>query len=227
MTSLIHQLGLPPTLSFHDVYSLTDPSLLSFLPRPAHALLLVFPVTSTYETFRRTEDAPLPVYTGSGPAEPVVWFKQTIRNACGLIGLLHAVCNGAARDMVVPGSDLDELLKKAVGLGPEERAELLYQSQALEAAHADAARKGDSVAPGAEEKVDLHFVAFVKDKEGEVWELDGRRKGPIRRGKIGEGEDVLSEKGLEVGVGRFLKREQESGKGEVRFSVVMLGPSLD
>ncbi|KIX04395.1 uncharacterized protein Z518_05263 [Rhinocladiella mackenziei CBS 650.93] len=227
MTNLVHELGLSPTLQFHDVYSLTEPNLLDFLPRPALALLLVFPVTQTYETFRRNEDAPLSEYTGFGPQEPVVWFKQTIRNACGLIGLLHSVTNGGARDHIVPGSDLDELLQQAIPLGPEQRADLLYNSQALEAAHATAAAKGDSTAPDAETSVDLHFVAFVKDRNGDLWELDGRRKGPLKRGRLGPEDDVLSEKGQEMGVQAFLKREEEAGGGELRFSVVMLGPSFE
>src|SRR5882757_4941351 len=116
MTSLVHELGLSPNLSFHDVYSLTEPSLLAFLPRPAVALLLVFPVTQTYEKFREQEDAPREDYTGSGPQEEVVWFKQTIRNACGLIGLLHSITNGPARNQIVEGSDLDQLLKQAIPL---------------------------------------------------------------------------------------------------------------
>ena len=127
----------------------------------------------------------------------------------------------------MPGSDLDGLLNEAMELGPEERAELLYRSEALESAHAEAAKKGDSAAPDAEASVDLHFVAFVKEKDGSLWELDGRRKGPLKRGVLGEGEDVLSEKGLELGVQAFLKREAEAGGGELRFSVVMLGPSFE
>ena len=226
MTSLVHTLGLSPTLSFQDVYSLTDPSLLSFLPRPAATLLLVFPVTRTYETFRQTEDSSLPEYTGSGPSEPVIWFKQTIRNACGLIGLLHAVSNGPARDMVVEGSDLDTLLKQAIPLKPVERAELLYQSKTLEAAHADAATRGDTKAPDAEEATELHYVCFVKVGD-ELWEMDGRRKGPLKRGVLGPDEDVLSDRGLELGVKSFLKREEEAGGGELRFSCVALGPSMD
>ena len=227
MTSLVHSLGIPTHLAFHDVYSLTEPSLLSFLPRPALALLLVFPVTKTYETFRMQEDSSLPEYAGSGPNEPVIWFKQTIRNACGLIGLLHSVCNGGAREAIKPGSDLDKLLQQAVPLQPSDRADLLYKSDALEAAHATAAAKGDTSAPEAETSVDLHFVAFVKDKEGTLWELDGRRRGPLARGKLGAEEDVLSEKGQELGVQAFLRREEEAGGGELRFSVVMLGPSLE
>lgn len=97
MTNLLHQIGLSQDLAMHDVYSLTDPELLAFIPRPAYALLLVFPVSAAYESSRLAEDVTLPEYNGKGEGEPVVWFKQTIRNACGLMGLLHAVANGPAR----------------------------------------------------------------------------------------------------------------------------------
>lgn len=227
MTRLAHELGLSSSLQFHEVYSLTEPSLLEFLPRPAHALLLVFPITDTYEKFRTQEDSSRPDYSGSGSEEPVVWFKQTIRNACGLIGLLHAITNGEAREQIQAGSDLEQLLKQALPLDPVQRAELLYQSRSLEAAHATAAATGDSTAPDASAAIDLHFVAFIKDQENNLWELDGRRKGPLNRGKLDAESDVLSEQGQDLGVRAFLKREEEAGGGELRFSVIMLGPSMD
>lgn len=100
MTTLLHSLGVSKSLGMHDVYSITEPELLSFIPRPAYALLLVFPVSAAYESFRMAEDATVPEYQGKGEGEPVVWFRQTIRNACGLMGLLHAVANGPARDNI-------------------------------------------------------------------------------------------------------------------------------
>ncbi|GLA83079.1 ubiquitinyl hydrolase 1 [Aspergillus tubingensis] len=229
MTHLVRQLGLSPTLGFTDVWSIDSPDLLAFIPRPSYALLLVFPVSAAYEATRRTEDAPLPEYTGSGANEPVMWFKQTIRNACGLIGLLHAVSNGTPRKHITPGSDLDNLLKEAEGLGPIQRADLLYESKALESAHADAAKLGDTDAPAAEDSVDLHFVAFVKGEDGTLWELDGRRKGPLVRGVLGKEEDALSERALQLGVRRFLEVEKGSGSGEgdLRFSLVSLGEVFD
>lgn len=227
MSHLIHQLGLPATLGFSDVFSIDEPDLLAFVPRPSHALLLVFPVSSTYEASRIEEDSSLPEYSGSGPAEPVTWFKQTIRNACGLIGLLHAVANGEPRKQVLAGSDLEGLLREAEPLKPVERAELLYESKALESAHADAAKRGDTEAPEAEDSVDLHFVAFVKGADGRLWELDGRRKGPLERGVLGEDEDALSEKALDLGVRRFLKTEAAGGNPDLRFSLVSLGPVFD
>ncbi|KAF2396732.1 cysteine proteinase [Trichodelitschia bisporula] len=226
MTSLIHKLGLSPTLSFHDVFSIDEPDLLAIVPRPAHALLLIFPVSSVYEAHRAAEDGPKGEYEGAGEGEPVVWFRQTIGNACGLIGLLHAVCNGGARGEIVPGSDLDNLLAEAIPLNPTNRAELLYNSPALEAAHADAAAGGDTSAPAADERVDLHFVTFVKGADGAMWELDGRRKGPLQRGVLDADEDVLSERALGMGVRRFIEREGEAG-GDLRFSLIVLGPSMD
>jgi len=100
LTALVHKLGISQALAFHDVFSLDDPSLLAFVPRPALALLLVFPVSAAYESHRLAEDALLDEYQGKGEAEPVVWVKQTIRNACGLMGVLHGVLNGEGRGFI-------------------------------------------------------------------------------------------------------------------------------
>jgi len=100
MSALVHKLGLSTALSFHDVFSIEDPDLLAFVPRPASALLLVFPVSRSYELFRIQEDEKKAEYEGKGSDEPVLWYKQTIRNACGLIGLLHAISNGNSRGFI-------------------------------------------------------------------------------------------------------------------------------
>lgn len=82
---------------------------------------------------------------------------------------------------------------------------------------------GDTAAPDAQDDVDLHYVCFVKDTRGGIWELDGRRKGPIKRGDLEENEDVLSTKALSLGPLKFLEREG----GDLRFSAVALAGSLD
>ncbi|KAG9202973.1 ubiquitinyl hydrolase 1 [Epicoccum nigrum] len=227
MSSLVHKLGLSEKLAFHDVFSIDEPELLAFVPRPAHALLLVFPVSETYEKFRREEDKDKPEYAGSGAGEEVIWYKQTIGNACGLIGLLHGVSNGSARANIQPNSDLAKLVHDAIPLNPAARADLLYESEALESAHQSAAGGGDTSAPDAEDNIDLHYVCFVKSQDNNLWELDGRRKGPLNRGKLSADEDVLSEKALDLGVRSFLKRESEAGGGDLRFSLITLAESLD
>ncbi|KAJ5745675.1 Ubiquitin carboxyl-terminal hydrolase isozyme L3 [Penicillium odoratum] len=219
MNDLVHNLGFSQDRGFSDVYSINDADLLGFVPRPSYALLLVFPVTPAYEEHRKKEDATLQEYTGHGPSERVMWFKQTIRNSCGLIALLHAVANGDARTHVEEDSDLDKLLRQAQDLEPSRRADLLYDSKVLESAHANAANLGGTDAPQADDDVDLHFVAFVK-ADGQLWELDGRRKGPLARGPLKDDEDALSETALNLGVRKFIARGME--EGELRFSLVSL-----
>lgn len=226
MTALVHKLGLSDKLAFHDVFSIDDPELLAFVPRPAHALLLVFPVSQTYEKFRIQEDKDRPEYQGHGPDEEVIWYKQTIGNACGLIGLLHAVSNGSARTHIQADSNLAKLVQNAIPLKPAQRADLLYDSEALESAHQSAASGGDTAAPQADSDVDLHYVCFIKSDKNHLWELDGRRKGPLNRGALASEEDLLSDKALDLGVRSFLKREAEAGGGELRFSLITLAESF-
>lgn len=120
-------------------------------------------------------------------------------------------------------STLATLLSKATPLGPEERSQLLETDAALADAHKEAASQGDTAAPGAEDDVDLHYVCFVKGEDGTMWELDGRRKGPLNRGSLEANEDVLSEKALTLGPLKFLEREGN----DMRFSCVALAGSLD
>jgi len=90
-TQLIHTLGVP--LEFCDVFSIDEPELLGMIPRPVFALVLVFPTTETHKKQSALEEASREEYTGCGDGEDVIWFKQTIYNACGLFAILHAVSN--------------------------------------------------------------------------------------------------------------------------------------
>lgn len=123
-----------------------------------------------------------------------------------------------------PDSALDKLLKEALPLDPAARSRLLETSQDLARAHHTAASQGDTVAPQATDDVDLHYVCFVKGDDGKtLWELDGRRKGPLARGELAADEDVLSEKALLLGPRRFV----EAGGQDIRFNAVVLAPALD
>lgn len=139
-----------------------------------------------------------------------------------MMGLLHAAANGPARGFITESSELDRLVKTAIPLKPEERSRLLEKSESLAQAHKSVAEKGDTVAPEATDDVDLHYVTFVKTEDGNLWELDGRRKGPILRGNVGS-EDVLGPNALALGPLKFLEREG----GDLRFSCVALAGSLD
>lgn len=230
MNQLSRDLGLDTTaLSFHDIYSLTDPDLLAFIPRPVHALLVIIPLTPTWAASRTAEDANKSEYTGRGASEPVMWFKQTIGNACGSIGLVHCLLNSvAAAQHIRAGSALDNIRAQALPKGMWERAKVLEDSDEFEQAHREAAKLGDTAEPTpvSREHSGQHFVAFVKAGDGHLWELEGDRKGPLDRGLLGEDEDVLSPKALELGLGKLMRVEMENG-GDLRFSAIALAPTLD
>ncbi|KZN83462.1 Ubiquitin carboxyl-terminal hydrolase isozyme L3 [Penicillium chrysogenum] len=157
--------------------------MLSWIPRPVNALILLCD-KPIYLAARSRVEHSIPEYLGSGADEPVLWMKQTIGHACGLMALLHVVTNLENGKYVLAGSELEKIVKRAVGLGPVERARLLYDSRFLEEAHMDAASEGSSIVPLPQEECGFHFIAFVK-KDGKVWELNGGMNGPLLRGKQG------------------------------------------
>lgn len=217
---LVQKLGASPDLGFYDVYSL-DPEMLSLIPRPVYALLFICP-GPVYHAARDEEDAQMKPYEGTGEDDSVVWMKQTIHESCGLMGLLHAVFNSEAQAHIKPGSDLEKLLKEARPLGPKPRADLIYNSQALEDAHAAAAQLGDTSAPPLGEDASGHYIAFAKGAGGRLWELNGGMKGPVLRGQLAEDEDALSEKALQLGVRSFLEKAGDHKTDS--FSIVALAP---
>ncbi|KAF2455014.1 hypothetical protein BDY21DRAFT_387166 [Lineolata rhizophorae] len=215
-TDLIHKLGASPTLGFRDVLTLDEPEL---LPRPALALILIFPTLEAYESQKEKEEALYEECAGSAREEEVVWFEQTINNACGLYAILHAVCNGDARNFIHTGSFLATLLETC--LTPRERALALESSGELESAYATAAKQGDSAVPAnAEDEVDFHFVCFAKSsKNSHMYELDGDRKGPVDKGALlGSNDDIFTEGVLGI-VREYIQRE---GGESSNFSLMAL-----
>jgi len=227
MNDLANRLGVSRELAFYDVYSLDEPSLIAMLPRPVFALLTTIPMTEAWKEHRDAEDVGLQWYEGAGIEEPVVWFRQTIIHGCGLIGLLHCVSNGIPAEMITPGSQLSAFLDKAVPLHLDDRAELLKEAHQLYEASEAAALKGDTppLKLGLTQKVPHHFVAFVKGRDGHLWELEGNRKGPQDRGDLGEG-DAFSPKALQLGIKRLMDI-QRSGSQDMRFSCIALAPRTD
>ncbi|OIW33196.1 ubiquitin carboxyl-terminal hydrolase, family 1 [Coniochaeta ligniaria NRRL 30616] len=211
---LLRMLGVSSRLQFEDVFSLDEPD---FLPHPALAAVLVFPADDVLKADAASERE---AYAGSGADEPVVWFRQTIQNACGLYAILHGVCNGEAVRYIEPDGVLARLLKASTNLPPEGRARVLEESAELEKAHATVALKGDSAVPeSAEAEVEFHYICYVMSaKDGHVFELDGDRKGPIDTGLVlSEGEDVLCEK-----VVGLIRKYADEADGNLNFSLLAL-----
>lgn len=212
MNQFLCQLGLLPTWQFGDVYGL-DPDLLSMVPRPVSAVLLLFPVTEKYESFRLEEEAKIKIQ-GQQVSPAVYFMKQTIGNACGTIGLIHAVANNQEHLEFEPNSALKKFLEESSKMNPEEKAVFLEKDESIRVTHESSAQEGQSEAPSIDEKVDLHFIAFV-NVGGHLHELDGRKPFPIVHGKTSE--DTFLEDAIEV-CKVFMARDPQ----ELRFTVVAL-----
>jgi ubiquitin carboxyl-terminal hydrolase L3 len=93
-TDLIHDLGVSAALKFQDVFSFDEPA---FFPHPAIALILIYPTSKDYEAQNAKLDEGIEERATTKAEDDVIWFKQSIHNACGLYAILHAICNGEAR----------------------------------------------------------------------------------------------------------------------------------
>uniref|UniRef100_A0A803VZE4 Ubiquitin carboxyl-terminal hydrolase n=1 Tax=Ficedula albicollis TaxID=59894 RepID=A0A803VZE4_FICAL len=196
LVQFLKQLGIHPDWQFVDVYGM-EPELLSMVPRPVCAVLLLFPITEKYETFRTEEEERIKA-KGQDVKSSVYFMKQTINNACGTIGLIHAIANNRDKMNFETNSSLKKFLEDSLSMTPEERAKYLETYEA----------------PSIDEKVDLHFIALV-NVGGHLYELDGRKPFPINHGETSD--DSFLEDAIEV-CKKFMERDPE----ELRFNAIAL-----
>lgn len=201
-----------------DVYGLDD-ALLAMVPQPVLAVILLFPLTESSEA-QRLQEIEHAASKGSDGAESSVYYmKQTIGNACGTIALLHSIGSNLDRLEVRKGSFLDGFLSATRDMSPVERGSYLEnppeQAISIDSIHENAAREGVTSAPSADEQINLHFVAFVQH-DGKLYELDGRRAGPICH------SSSCSKKTFLTDVARVIQTEYIEKSDAVNFSVMAL-----
>lgn len=173
MNQFLWGLGVSPDEGeCFDVYGL-DEELLEMVPKPVLAVLFLYPITPKSEEERIQQDSSV-----KESSDGVYFMKQTVGNACGTIGLLHAVGNITSEIKLVEGSYLDKFFKSTANMDPSERAVFLENDREMEVAHSVAATGGDTEAS---DNVDTHFICFTC-VNGQLFELDGRRAGPILHG---------------------------------------------
>jgi ubiquitin carboxyl-terminal hydrolase L3 len=83
--------------------------------------------------------------------------------------------------------------------------------------HSSAAIEGDTRPPGADEAVDLHFVAFV-ECGGKLWELDGRKTAPVEHGATSK-ETFLKDAAQAI---RKEFVQSETAEGSINFNLLAL-----
>ncbi|KAI9305989.1 hypothetical protein BJ944DRAFT_160737 [Cunninghamella echinulata] len=162
---IIHQLGVDSKCHYVDVL----------------AMIFLSPTSELYDQYRNQEDIRLNKLEQS-ISPNVIYFKQSIRNACGMIALLHSIANNEENEIIGPG-ELQTFLEQAQSMSPDERAEWLKQSNELRLLHETAARSGQTTIPQLGDQINFHYACFV-EVDDHLYELDGSRSLPINHGRV-------------------------------------------
>lgn len=192
----------------------------AMLPRPVYAILLLYPIKDVSEAHRHDEAKQ--IKQNGQIIDPQLYYtKQTIGNACGTIGILHAIANNSTlTGGTIP---LDEsswfarFITQTKTKSAEERATVLEADSDVEEAHVSVSNEGET---DADENTNNHFIAFV-NKGGYLYELDGRKEFPINHGLLRtlarDSEGDMVDATINI-VQKFMARDPE----ELRFTMVAL-----
>ena len=226
LNKYISKFGFDTSLyEFVDVFS-TESWALEMIPQPVAAVMVLYPITDNQEAWRAREETER-VKELDSISSKIWWQKQRIGNACGTIGLIHALANiPEGLRAVTYGSKEDCWLKTFFDKCPTEldghiKAEILESDTLLQALHEEASSdEANQTNRGTiDDDVDTHFIALVH-VDGGLYELDGRKGGPIRHGDTNE-MDLLSD-ACKV-VEKFMSRDP----GDLRFTILALAPKYD
>lgn len=209
MSKYLWDLGVPKEWSVVDVIGF-DEDLLAFLPKPVAALIFLFPV----DEVKIPNDYPQAVTD----APNVYWMIQRIHNACGTIALIHSVANNTDVIKLTEGSKLKNLLDTTKDLSPEERASKLEGDDEFSKIHEGHAASGQT-APPENLEVDYHFISLVQ-KDGTLYELDGRKTGPVPHGPSSP-ESFLSD------ASAVIKKFMSQNPNCLRFTSVALAKNYE
>ena len=217
MNTYIQKMGVDTSkLQFCEVLSLDDWAL-DMVPRPVTAVLMVFPIKESSEAHKAAEAAKIAA-EGQVVSPNLRYIKQTIGNACGTIGILHALANVAGENesllQCASGSYIEKYLKETAEMTGPQIAEYLDNDDELEATHASAATEGTTAVPADNTSVDTHFNAFIV-RDGHLYEMDGRKEGPVNHGLCEEGR-------LLEGATAVMRGFMDRDPGEVRFTICAL-----
>ncbi|KAG6438035.1 hypothetical protein SASPL_102968 [Salvia splendens] len=185
-----------------DVYGL-DEELLAMVPQPVLAVLFL-PITPKSEEERIQQDSSTKESSG-GP----YFMKQTVGNACGTVGLLHAVGNVTSE--IKLGFAQSGNSRGLTWTNSSRTLQIWMRHREMEDAHAVAATAGETEAS---DNVDTHFICFTC-VNGQLYELDGRRAGPISHGA--SSSNTILQDAAKV-IQKFIQKNPDS----INFNVIAI-----
>ena len=224
-----YALGLSTKYAWSDIFGFDD-DLLAMVPPNVKAVVLLFPITEKSESYQKEQREKIERNERENVvSENVYYMRQTVGNACGTIGVFHAVMNNredVLDETVAKDDDEDNksyfqrFFEKTKDMTPDERAKFVETDTDLESFHATAVNAGDTEVPSIDAKIDLHFIALV-ERDGRLYELDGRKQSAIDHGAIERG-DLLKQS-----VERVIKGFMERADGSIHFGACALAENSE
>eukprot|EP01064_Diplonema_japonicum_P025451 TRINITY_DN36881_c0_g1_i1.p1 TRINITY_DN36881_c0_g1~~TRINITY_DN36881_c0_g1_i1.p1 ORF type:complete len:231 (+),score=85.38 TRINITY_DN36881_c0_g1_i1:52-744(+) len=212
INNYIKSLGVVGTkIQFCDVFGM-DEELLQMVPQPSHAVLFLFPITKNNDEWVRKQLDDIKE-KGQTLSENVWFMRQTIGNACGTVGICHALVNNKDK-MEFNEGFITSLIKETEGKTPAERAQFLESDDKIEEAQGTAAQQGQTENQHIDAKINLHFICYVT-KDGHLYELDGRKPCPVNCGPS-------SEATLLKDTAAYVKQYMSLDPDELNFTLVSL-----
>ena len=169
MNSFLRRVGVKPTINVVDVLGFDD-ELLQMVEGQVGGILLCYPLKK--ETNNTVDEE----------AKSRLYFmRQTIRNACATMALIHLLANQYEDDDFEKDSSIRQFIKESKQLEPEVKANKFEKNQTIATAHEKSSVEGQTEAPPASDSVEYHFISLIHNKNT-IYEMDGRKHGPINHG---------------------------------------------
>ncbi len=174
------------------------------LGQPVLGLVFLYEINELQRDYEKAEAASL---QKNKVTENIFFMKQYAKNACGTIALFHVIMNNLYDypDLVRENSHFTKFAEESFGKTPAEVGEGFKVNKEIFQQHRDSVKKGKTKVTS---KVETHFVAFV-EKDGFLYELDGRKKEPINHGECSP--EGLTFMGCLV-IQRFMQRDPTNNK---------------
>lgn len=175
MNKYIRDLGVEGA-TVADIFGLDD-ELLAMVPQPVLAVLMLYPITAE-------NDAAADHARSVAAAAPssAFFMLQTVSNACGTVGIVHAVANNTAALRLREDGVMRRLLRDTADASPADRAQWFEKDDALESAQAAAAQEGQTSNQAIDADINLHFICLTS-VGGRLVEFDGRKSTPLDLGE--------------------------------------------
>ncbi|KAI0989644.1 hypothetical protein GJ496_002253 [Pomphorhynchus laevis] len=198
-TKYVHKIGVDESVKFVHILGFDEDDL-KYIADPIMAIVFLYPIKLDDTIKAETCKVPKDLY----------YMKQSVGNSCGTVAAIHAIANCDLK--LAEDSILSKFIESTKGKCPMEISKLFEANAELSQCHDESARSTQAE-DNDEDQSDLHFICYVSNS-GRLYELDGRKDGPIDHGECEESQFL--KKAIEA-----IKKYTQDGS-EIRFSALGL-----